>query len=104
MDWYIVEFDEMAVHRRVSPLGQKPWSDYFYWHDIIRTCFKAGGFLEQDELYIFTNQRQESYLIPTEATGGSALIGELVRRGLFSVELMLEATQHQGELYCHPKP
>lgn len=104
MDWYSVEFDEMSVRRRVAPAGQEPWSDSFFWHDIIRVCFQAGDFLEPDEIYIFTNQREESYQIPTEATGGSALMGELVRRGLFSVDLMLQATQNAGQLYCYPKP
>lgn len=104
MDWYIVEFDEMAVRRKVSPSGAESWSDHFYWHDIIRVCYQAGDFLDSDEVFIFTNQRLESYQIPTEAIGGSALMGELARRGLFGLDLMLEAMQHAGELYCHPKP
>ena len=104
MDWYVVEFDEMAVRRRVSPNGAEGWSDHFYWHDIIRVCFCAGGFLEQDEVFIFTNQKPESYQIPMEAVGAPDLMSELGRRGLFSPTLYLEAIQHSGELYCHPKP
>ena len=102
MDWYVVEFDEMAVYRKVSPSGTPSWSDSFYWHDIIRVCYRAGDFLEPDEVFIFIEQRLESYQIPSEAIGGSALMGELVRRGLFSLDLMLEAMQNQGELYCYP--
>jgi hypothetical protein len=104
MDWYVVTFDQMAVYRRVAPDGVEAWSDHFYWHDIIRVCFCAGGFLEQDEVFIFTNQKPESYQIPMEATGASVLMGELARRGLFSSTLLLEAMQNSGELYCHPKP
>jgi hypothetical protein len=104
MDWYIVNFDEMAVHRQVTPEGSHPWSDSFYWHDIIRVCFVAGSFLDQDEVFIFTNQKPESYQIPMEAIGASELMGELSQRGLFSTTLLLEAMQHEGVLYCHPKP
>ena len=103
MDWYVVEFDDMAVRRHVSPSGSEGWSDHFYWHDIIRVCYQAGDFLESDEVFIFTNQRPNSYQIPTEAMGGSALMGELVRRGLFGLDVMLEAMQHSGKLYCKPK-
>ncbi len=103
MDWYIVEFDDKEVRRQVSPSGGEAWSDQFYWHDVIRVCYQAGDFLDPDEVYIFTNQREESYQIPTEATGGSALMGELAKRGLFPLESLLEAMKHAGELYCHPK-
>jgi hypothetical protein len=104
MDWYVVNFDEMAVHRRVTPHGSEGWSDHFYWHDVIRVCFQAGGFLDQDEVFIFTNQKPESYQIPMEAIGAPELMGELSRRGLFGTALLLEAMQNSGVLYCHPKP
>jgi hypothetical protein len=103
MIWYKIEFNEMAVRRQVSPPNAEGWTDSFYWHDIIRVCYQAGDFLESDEVFIFTNQREESYQIPTEAEGCSALMGELAKRGLFPLESLLEAMQHSGELYCHPK-
>ncbi len=99
-----MNFDEMAVHRQVTPHGSDGWADSFYWHDIIRVCFQAGGFLEQDEVFIFTNQKPESYQIPMEAIGAAELMGELSRRGLFKAELLLKAMQGGGELFCHPKP
>jgi hypothetical protein len=102
MDWYIVNFDEMAVHRQVTLDGSDGWSDSFHWHDIVRVCFQAGGFLEQDEVFIFTNQKPESYQIPMEAIGAAELMGELSRRGLFSTTLLLKAMQGGGELFCQP--
>ncbi|MEO6061844.1 MAG: hypothetical protein ABIQ99_07905 [Thermoflexales bacterium] len=58
--------------------------------------------LTSDDLYVFTSRREESYLIPTDADGGSALVGELIRRGLFPPDLMLEAVQTEGTLFCWP--
>ena len=101
-DWYHVRFDETTVHRDVAPTGGPPWTDGFEWADVIRSCFMAGDWLTSDELYIFTSRREESYLIPTDADGGSALVGELIRRGLFPAELMLEALKTEGRLVCWP--
>ncbi len=90
----------MTVYRHVAPPSMEAWSDEFHWHDIIRICYQAGDFLEPDEVFVFTNQRPESYQIPMEATGASELMGELSRRGLFPLEMLLEAMQSQGELVC----
>ena len=101
-DWYHVRFDEKALYRDVAPAGRAPWTDAFDWADVIRVCFMAGDGLTSDDLYVFTSKREESYLIPTDADGGSALIGELMRRGLFPPELMLEAVKTEGKLFCWP--
>ena len=76
--WYHVSFDKEHVYRKVDPPGQEGWNDKLRWKDIIRTCFHPGGFLETDELYIFTKEREESYLIPLEAEGASNLWGEII--------------------------
>jgi hypothetical protein len=103
--WYHVSFDENKVFRDVSPPGGEAWKDEFLWEDIIRICFKPSDFLSSDEIYIFTSERPESYLIPTEADGGSDLWGEIIERNFFDAELAIEAaTSTEPEaLYCWPK-
>ena len=72
------------------------------WARIIRVCFKAADFLESDDIYIFTDERPESHLIPTEGAGGLDLWNEIVRRGLFDAELAIRAAASTGEVFCHP--
>jgi len=55
-----------------------------------------------DEIYVFTTQRPESYLIPTEAKGGSELWSEIIRRGLFGPELAIKAASSVEGLFCCP--
>src|SRR5687768_1450155 len=100
--WYRVHFDDRAVYRNVTPPGGEPWSDEFAWDKVVRVCFHTGSLFESDELYIFTSEREESYLIPTEADGGKELVDELIHRDLFPAELMLEVVTTEGELRCWP--
>ncbi len=101
-DWYHVRFDDRAVYRDVAPPDRDPWSDEVPWADIVRVCYRTGNMFESDEIYLFTSTRAESYLIPTEADGGSQLVGELIHRDLFAAELILEAVTTEGELFCWP--
>lgn len=55
-----------------------------------------------DEIYVFTTQRPESYLIPTEAKGGGELWSEIMRRKLFDPELAIKAVTSIDTLYCWP--
>ena len=56
-----------------------------------------------DGIYIFTTQRPESFVVPTEAQGGAELWGRIVGRGLFPEDLMVRAaTSPGGELLCWP--
>ena len=103
-DWYHVTFDGQGITRDVAPPRKAAWSDFVPWDRIIRVCFKGGeSFLLTDELYIFTADRPESYLIPLDADGGSEVWGELIRRGLFDAELAMKAASaEEGELFCWP--
>ncbi len=89
--WYEVSFDETHVYRAVDPpKGGEGWDDKFKWEDIIIICFNRGDFIITDEIYIFTNKREESYVIPTDCQGGSELWGEIVRRELFDPQLAID--------------
>jgi hypothetical protein len=101
--WYQVRFDESGITRDVRPPQKAAWQDEIAWQEIIRVCFKTQEFYESDEIYIFTRARPESYLIPTEAQGGQALLQELIRRGLFDAELAIQAMSTTNELFCWPE-
>lgn len=95
-------FDDQGVYRRVESPNGEPWSDSLAWGDVIRVCLEMEDFLGTDSLYIFTRQRPESYVFPLASEGGSALLGELVRRQLFDGELAIQAASGEG-LYCWPE-
>lgn len=100
--WYHVSFDKKKIYRDVSPPNEKAWKDELLWEDITQICFKPSDLLSSDEIYIFTIKRPESYLIPTEADGGSNLWGEIIERGFFDAELAIEAAHATEGVYCWP--
>lgn len=101
-EWFSVRFDHETINLQVSPPGGTAWEEYIQWERIIRVCFKAADWYESDEIYIFTDERPESYLIPTEANGGSALWMEIIERKLFDAEMAIEAATATNELFCSP--
>jgi hypothetical protein len=101
-EWFFVTFDDTAVYMRAEPPGKPAWSQEFAWDSVIRVCFKAEDMFVSDGIYIFTTERPESYVIPTEAQGGGELWSEILRRDLFDATLAIEAAQSEGGLYCWP--
>jgi hypothetical protein len=101
-DWYIVEFDPDIVRLSASPSGRQPWTQEFRWADIERICFKAEDFTASDGIYVFTNQRPESYAIPIKARGGQDLWDEMMRRGLFDAQVAVKAAASVSGLFCWP--
>ena len=103
-EWFHVTFDEDLIHIHIDIPDQEERRESFSWSEIIRVCFKTGDFMSPDEIYIFIESRPESYLIPTEADGGSLLWGEIIDRGLFDAELAIKAaTSPADELFCWPE-
>ena len=102
-EWFLVSFDDEAIHLHASPYSEKAWYVRIEWENIIRICFKAGDFLDSDEIYIFTNERPESDLIPIDAGGGSDLWNEIIKRNLFDAELAIKAAFAEGEVFCTPE-
>lgn len=101
--WYFVTFDEEMIYLKVNPPGNAPWEQSLRWSSIIRVCFKDEGQFCSDGIYIFTSERPESYVIPTEAHGGSDFFGKLVGKGFFPKEIMIKAmSSTDGGLYCWP--
>lgn len=82
--------------------GRDPWEEEFRWGSIQRVGFKAEGVGVSDGIYLFTTLRAESYVIPTEAEGGSDLWAEIIRRGLFDAELAAQAMSASGGVFFWP--
>jgi hypothetical protein len=103
MEWFVVSHDHERVTLRVSPPHGEAWEASFLFADIVRVCFEAEGLFGSDRIYVFVRGRDASYVIPTEAVGGSALWGELIERHLFDAKLAISAAgAEEGSLLCWP--
>lgn len=100
--WFHVTFDDERVYLRTEPTGRALWAQDFTWSSVQRICFKAEDLFASDGIYVFTTQRPESYVIPTEAEGGAELWAEIVRRGLFDPQLAIDAMSSPGGLFVWP--
>lgn len=101
--WFHVTFDEAGFYRHVHPPSREGYDDFVRWDQIIRICFNlAEDFLFSDEIYVFTSDRPESYVIPTEANGASELWGEMIHRGLFDASLAITAATSSEGIFCWP--
>ena len=103
-EWFCVTFDDRVVRMRVEPPGREPWDAEFTWASVVRVCFLAEDLYASDGIYVFTTQRPESYVIPTEAHGGLELWNEIIRRKLFDASLAIDAATAEGRLFCWPPP
>ena len=101
-EWFLTRFDSDFISLEVSPPGRSAWTAQIEWKRINRICFKAGDLYNPDEIYIFTDERPESYLIPTEANGGNILWEEILRRNLFDAETAIAAATSTNKLFCCP--
>lgn len=101
--WFFVSFDDVRVLIRANPPGRESWEQEFPWASVQRICFKDEGLWASDGLYIFTSVRPGSYVIPTEASGGTEFLNELIARNLFPSEIAIKAAgSSDGGYYCWP--
>ena len=101
-NWYFVTWDNEYIYRKVSPPGHEHWNDKFRWADIVRICFEANDYLLSDNIYFFTSERDESYVIAIEARGGSELWKIVLDKGLFDPEFYLQEATSMGGIVCWP--
>ncbi|MBE2222911.1 MAG: hypothetical protein IAF02_15305 [Anaerolineae bacterium] len=101
--WFEVAWDDEFIYRNVSPPGQESWHDKFRWQDLIRVCFEALDYLHSDNIYFLTSKQPESYVVPTEAKGASALWFEVIKTGFFDAELAIKAATTGSGIYCWEK-
>jgi hypothetical protein len=101
-EWFQVQFDSQEVRLSAQPPGEEAWSQSFRWSAVIRICFEAEEVYLSDSICFFTDQRPESYIVPTEGDGGGEIWDEVLRRGLFDGELASEAMAATRGLFCWP--
>ena len=101
-EWFQVGFDDTVISLQVKPPGRESWAAEIKWERIIRVCFNAGDLYDPDVIYIFTDERPESYAIPSEADMESALWNEMLRRQLFDAEVAIQAMSSTNQLFCWP--
>jgi hypothetical protein len=102
LEWFNVRFDDDLITVQVSPPSRPAWEAQIKWERLVRVCFKAGGWDSPDEVYLFTDERPESYLIPMIAVGADSLWDEIIRRKLFDAEVAIEAASSIDKLFCWP--
>lgn len=100
--WFHARFDDTLITLQGRPPTRPAWEAQIKWERIIRVCFKSAGWESPDEMYLFTDERPESYLIPMIAVGADALWDEIIRRGVFDAELAIKAASAIDELFCYP--
>ncbi len=89
-----VDFDDAQVRIRTPDGGDERWNQTFEWSDIVRVCFRDEGLDHSDLLFIELRGKPEPIIVPTKASGGSALFGALTARGIFPEEVWRNAVQH----------
>lgn len=102
-NWFVVTWDDEYIYRDVSPPTGNSYQDKFCWADIERIGFEANYPPESDDLYFFTNQRPESYMIPTEAKNGGELWLLVIEKGLFDEALAKKAMASEAGLFFYPE-
>ena len=104
MKWFEVDYDAENITISRRKLVVLKSVIVIQWSRIIRICFLAGDHIKFDELYLFTDERPESYVIPMDSFGGLQLWGEIIKRGLFDAELAIKAASaFSDELLCWPQ-
>jgi len=101
-NWFSVTWDNEYIYMAVSPPGKEAWDDQFKWKDIERICFESTDYMYSDDMYFFTTERPESYVIPIEAKGGTELWNLVIERELFDAELAAEAATTPEGMFCWP--
>jgi hypothetical protein len=87
-NWYQVSFDTAGIQITLAPPA-KPMTRTILWHEITSAKFVARDLFASDEVWLYSAARRSPFIkIPTEAAGGSELVGELAARDLIALESM----------------
>ena len=99
-----VEFDDLGASVKVLQELNEGWNQQFAWKNVRRVCFKDGGLMASDIIYVSLKEPDRVVVVPTEATGGVAFFGALVERGLFPDKAWRRAMGNtSGGMHCWPE-
>jgi hypothetical protein len=99
----VVDFDDYEVRVRVVSQLEPGWNQSFEWTNIRRICFKDGGLIGSDIIYISLKHPDTVKAVLTEAKGGHEFFGALIARGLFPEHIWRKATgDTSGGMHCWP--
>jgi hypothetical protein len=100
-----VSYDATEVRVLAAPGADSRWNQSFRWSNVRRVCFKDGGMLASDVIYISLKNPDTVMAIPTEARGGPEFFGALSERGLFPEAVWRKAVgDTSGGMHCWPPP
>ena len=98
-----VEFDDLQIRVRVLADLEPSWNQTFDWLNIRRVCFKDGGMLSSDIIYVSLKDPDKVMAVLTEARGGAAFLSALCDRGLFPEAVWRKAMgDTSGGMHCWP--
>ncbi len=104
MKWFEVDYDAERITISRRKLFLLKAVTEISWSRIIRICFLGRDHIKFDEIYLFTDERHESCVIPMDAYGALQLWGEIIDRGLFDAEFAIKAASASSdELLCWPR-
>jgi hypothetical protein len=99
-----VEFDESEIRVRALNDADPEWNQQVAWSNIRRVCWKDGGMLSSDIVYISLRSPDQVLCFPTEARGGHEAFGALCERGLFPEHVWRRALGNtSGGMFCWPE-
>ena len=99
---FSVTWDDVYVRIESSPPNRLNVVEKFKWLDIEKICMEAKSKKLSDEIYFFTSDRLEAYIVPVEATGGHKLLEMLIIRKLYDAQLAKNAIASVEGLYWWP--
>lgn len=98
-----VEFDDLEVRVKVIERLDPQWNQAFRWSDIKRVCFKDGGMLSSDIIFVSLINPDRVVVVLTEANGGPQFCGALCERGYFPEQVWRRAiAETGGGMHCWP--
>ena len=79
---FFVSWDDTYVCIETRLPNRSVTLEKFRWQDIEKICMEAKCKKFSDEIFFFTSDRLEAYIVPVEANGGHELIEVLILKKL----------------------
>jgi hypothetical protein len=101
--WFKSWFDDKTIYLEAKSDNVTIKKEQLLFENINRVCFSWDP-KATDGIYVFTNDRENSHVVPLMSPGSDELVEELIKRGLFSKELIIEAdrSKKRETTTCQP--